>query len=223
VNDVYRDFPFSEEGKKLNLSDDLFEKCKLVYKKNCETGKWEYAGMWDGSKITDLKKMVVPVQSVYGGVTIAIAGTEFVNVIGSTYDPIPLLQTSWIGLMKYIYKSNNLPIDGVLDRCCAENGYYVNDGHKFFNDCTGDTANPNVVGGHVLFCRPEENIAYPNTTVYLIPICRSHNRVDGRYYYMKIRSGLYAIKLDHFLCDDYLSRVEEWCRINEIPFPPQFY
>lgn len=221
MNDIYRDFPFSEEGKKLNLSDDLFEKCKLVYKKNCETGKWEYDGMWDGSKITDLKKMVVPVQSVYGGYVWVDLGTNFVNVIGSTYDPKPLLQSSWMDLIRLVYRSHNLDSSntGMITTCCSD-GYIYRDRNTFENcPCKN---NLDLVGGHILFCQPSQNIAYPNTTVYLLPICRKHNTVDGRVYYMKTNKQLYAIQLDHFLQDDYISRVKKWCETNGIPFPPPF-
>lgn len=227
VNNIYRDFPFSEEGKKLNLSDDLFEKCKLVYRKNDEAGKWEFDGFWDGNKIDDLQKMVVPVQSVYGGLVCVDAGTPFVNVIGSTYDPKPTPNTSWIKFIQCVYAHNNYSYDNT---CCANNRIYFH---------TGDENNPSVserdlccsgtlVGGHVLINQCYNITSYPNSTVYLLPICSRHNvyrfndNRTGAGFFMLTDRKIPAIQLDAFLCKSFVLQFENWCRTNSFTFPPSF-
>lgn len=225
MNDVYRDFPFSEEGKKLNLSDDLFEKCKVIYKENTENGTWEFAGFWNGNKTEELRRMIVPVQSVYGGWVDVNPETDFVNVVGSSSDPIPLLENSWIALLRNIYAHIGYNYDGT---CCAGNRIFTLRAGSAFDNLVELNCHGNIVGGHVLINQKQNVIAYPNSTVYLLPICNCHNiyRVGngsaGTGFFMRTDRRLPAIQLDAFLHDDYLSRVEKWCHTNGFPFPPPF-
>lgn len=194
-----RNFPKTEEGKKLNLEEELKKELIVVYRKTDDNDGWEYHGLKNDVEDYFKDDIFVPVESVYGGYVGVKAGTPFVNVIGSTHDPKP--DTSWINLMRNVYSANGFPVER-LNYCCTDGNFYDSITHNIIvnNRCT-DT----IVGGHVLLGETVNQETRAGSIVYLLPICSPHNvcrlngNVTGAYYYMKTKYDIVAVQLNRFL------------------------
>ena len=143
----------TEEGERFELTAEMEEKCKLVYKLD-DKGGAAFAGFWNPEAEYSDEYAILPVRSSYGGKVDLIADTIFVNVLGSTPDTdkgIPGGEESWIAL--YTTETKR---EGVS--CCAyENCIYdPSDDTQIKNDVliynrSGKFAcGGNLCGGHVL-------------------------------------------------------------------------
>lgn len=194
-----RNFPKTEEGKKLNLDEALKKELIVVYRKTGDDESWGYYGLKNDIEEYLEDDIFVPVESVYGGYEIVNAGTPFVNVIGSTHDPKP--DTSWISLMKEVYRNNGFPVER-LNCCCTDGNFYDSTNH---NIIVNGRCTDRIVGGHVLLRETVNQETRAGSIVYLLPICIPHNvcrlngNVTGAYYYMKTKYDIVAVQLNRFL------------------------
>lgn len=188
-----KDLSFTEEGKKLKLSDEDRERFRLVYKR--EGDGWILHDIYEkGGEYGD-DCIVVPLQSTYIGTDFFGVGEIFKNVIGSTGDSKPVGKSiSWIDLWRCIYlvKENEMP----PKNCCTDGNVYEQ------SDVIVRSLGCNVIsdmddylqGGHVVKGN-DSTIPKQGATVYIAPICISHNNGVAVNQYMKTRQQTFVVKL----------------------------
>lgn len=191
-----KDLPFTEEGKKLNLSDEDRERFRLVYKREGEG--WVLHDIFEeGGEYGD-DCVVVPLESSYMGRKTFPQGQIFANVYGSTFDTnIPFGIGSWIKLWECVYQIVN-NVAPPVRRCCTDGSIYHagQAGAQFYN------CNNYIVGGHVI-CDQQAKVPAYGSTVYIVPICNAHNRVNGNLHggdpnwYMKTGMQVLAVGLSY--------------------------
>ena len=220
--------PFSEEGAKLELTAEMEENCKVVYKLDDEGGA-AFAGFWNPEAEYTEEYAILPVRSTFGGTERLDAGKEFANVFGSSEDTvkgIPEGAGSWIKL----YENHICPTKKLnRENCCTDTFIYnKKTGVKYENNVIldgDDTGKPfvcgcnskhniplyhnGIVGGHITIGRENrsnEAIKLKNIDVYILPICRNHNvcRINpsgspGIGYYMKLKEDTLAVTLTGYL------------------------
>lgn len=198
---LLNNLPVTKEAKKLKLDSALAQKLKVVYEYDSTKRKAIFKDLWDKSKKYNVTDIIVPVTSVYGGVTPVNVGAPFVNIIGSSVDPI-YFHSSWKDFMKCAYINSNLDPD-IVDQCCTDRAYYNPVNHQTFpGNCV-----TSIVGGHVAVNELYNRREQAGGLVYLLPICRSHNtsikgtgRTRGTGYYMRVGvPGVYAVILRNYL------------------------
>lgn len=192
-----KDLPFTEEGKKLKLSDEDRKRFRLVYKKNGED--WTLHDIWgEGGDYGD-DCIVVPLESTYAGWTDLGQNVAFRNVVGSTKDPKPIYNTiqyqSWYRLWEAVYRDNHDNNDPPRV-CCTDGNAYISsdsyDAKDCYVNCTTD-----LVGGHVVLAG--ENVKpTENARVYIVPICRPHNNVQSNRY-MLTKEETFAVILNYWV------------------------
>ena len=81
----------TEEGKKLELTGEMEQNCKVIYKKDEEGTGYAFYDFWDQENILSEsgEYIVLPLRSIYKGTFSYKTTDTFANVIGSTGDPIP--------------------------------------------------------------------------------------------------------------------------------------
>ena len=175
--------PYTQQGTKLALSDELEKSCKVLYKITNDN-IYEFAGIYD-PEIPDEDypdgMIALSVRSVLHGVERITAGTNVLNVIGSTGD-------TWYG------KSNPNWIN-VWTTVLTENGYphpiqcYVRG---------GPNCNARMCGGHMVLANNSPTPAHgTNGTVFIIPICNAHNNYRNRQV-MTVTADVWAVVLDRY-------------------------
>ncbi|NAW58748.1 MULTISPECIES: hypothetical protein [unclassified Vibrio] len=129
-----------------------------------------------------LEEMAVGVKSTYGGTVTWPAGMNFMNAIGTSWDP-KINGKSWIA---------------VWSAACANNENY-----RPQISVTGDRCpnGQNALGGHVVFEPPQD--VDKGGTLYLAPICTWQNNDENLL--MTVLSGpqsqgnsVCVVKLDNF-------------------------
>jgi len=189
--------PPTEEGAKLNLTAEIEEKCKVVYKLDDEGGA-AFAELWDPQKDYSDEYAILPVRSTFKKVTARIypIGTKFANVEGSARDTRPSDIINWIDF----FDDTGINIAS----CCAENGkYYQYDNtEESFGVC-----NTPFCGGHIMPPETDEGDlptesgrVEKGSDVYLLPICNKHNihnnkKGPGAGFYMKLSRATQAVVL----------------------------
>ena len=209
-----KDLPFTEEGKKLKLSDEDRERFRLVYKR--EGDGWVLHDIYEkGGEYGD-DCIVVPLESTYKGHMELDPGQIFANVKGSTGDKFPVGGgCTWIAFWQCMYLAtyHREP----PQNCCTDGNVYCHNDIAYnipqYFSCGG-----NLCGGHVILnslsIEPEKG-----NLVYLVPICNNHNirnvcyRIEGVYnhnLFMKIGNNLtFAVALPYRaneLVQDYLAQ-----------------
>ncbi len=189
-----KNLPFTEEGKKLNLSNEDRDRFRLVYKKDGDN--WSLHDIWgEGGDYGD-DCIVVPLESTYRGFKVFKPGQNFANVIGSSGDQNPAGNYSWIALWKCIYLATYYTAPP--EKCCTDGCTYTDEAlGMYVMGCDGGNIyqrTQDLHGGHVILGqRPSEVSKY--TTVYIVPICAPHNGInDG---YMKTRENTFAVQLSY--------------------------
>ena len=189
-----KDLPFTEEGKKLNLSDEDRKRFRMVYKKQGED--WILHDIWgEGGEYGD-DCIVVPLESTYRQCVDFQANWIFANVEGSQYDRIPVEGgISWIAFWRtmYLAKKGTRP----PKECCTDGYIYKNENNMDYIirqcSCFYGNANIELDGGHVI---GGKEAVFPEIgdIVYIVPICREHNssRSVG---YMKTKAQTFAVEL----------------------------
>lgn len=152
----------------------------IKYVKTPGKHEWHCCGVINENEVledSEYEVVAAPFTSVYGGCRIFNYGDQFVNVIGSNQDiNTDANGTSWISLMKIVYRVLGLNIDN-LNTCCSQEGVTrVNPEngtqYVFNHNCSN-----NIVGAHItnqvegLY----EELQPGNQNVYILPLCRSLN------------------------------------------------
>lgn len=202
--------PPTEEGVKLELTPELEEKCRVVYKLDDEGGAL-FAGLWDSENEYSDEYVIVPVRSTFKEKKQVKAGDNFANVCGSKKDKHPGGGT-WIDF----YKSNT---GEAGDACCTDKNFYNTNNNMPLTHIK-IPSNPNpvqpdcggcMVGGHVILGANAAAFVVMGQDVAMLPICDNHNRgmgIDakgeyvnkwGRGYYMKTESDITAMILKGYL------------------------
>lgn len=192
-----KDLPFTEEGKKLKLSDEDRERFRLVYKR--EGDGWILHDIYEkGGEYGD-DCIVVPLQSAYTGWINIDQGSCFANAKGTSCDPKPEnVSASWLGLWTCMYlathTNTNQPQPPKI--CSADGNTYSPDGPQY-GFCTPQ--NPrNLEGAHII---SGMRARYPEKSdfVYIVPLCSRHNHVNagGRddIYMMTWNRETFAVRL----------------------------
>lgn len=185
-----KDLPFTEEGKKLKLSDEDRERFRLVYKR--EGDGWVLHDIYEkGGEYGD-DCIVVPLESTYIGNESFRIGQEFANVQGSTGDPKPIGVKSWIGLWERMYKKE---FGTIPPRTCYTDGqkYTYQDGIEYRDNLhMYPIGRTDVVGGHVVRGKKSRTVN-EGSIVFIVPICHAHNNNDNCY--MKTSRKTFVVKL----------------------------
>ena len=177
-----KDLPFTEEGKKLNLSDEDRERFRLVYKKEGED--WILHDIFgEGDEYGD-DCIVVPLESVYNGYLDFDPGWKFANVVGSVSDPKPNGHKNWIGFWSDMYKKEK-KAEPVI-KCYTDSNMY---GICPPKRCICNTS---IIGGHIILGE-EPKKCNVESTVYIVPICKAHN--NQKQGYMQTAETTFAAKL----------------------------
>lgn len=202
-------FPYTENGKRLNLSEEQQKKSRLVYKKIDEK-KWKLHEVWNPRKKYGEDDIIVPLQSTFAGVCTIRPCDYFANVIGSTYDPKAGTNT-WIELLRIVY-SEYLGSTKSLEKCCTDSFMYYEGGQFERINCSNT-----IVGGHVIFKTHADKVK-PGEEIALAPICSQHN-FHKRIGYMKVKENTLAVILDNYLVcssyQDYLAP-NRLCQYNKV-------
>lgn len=206
-------FPHTDEGAKLELTQEQEEFCRAVYKLD-EEGGAAFAGFWNPDKEYSDEYIIMPLRSVYNGIEDIEANTCFANVIGSTGDPLPQGYEclSWMKL--WVDKANGKKY---RSECCTDSAFYysgtrqetkcenvyydVEESPRKWKKCkTEAKCKFGLNGGHVI--KGTESATEPKGgNVYILPICILHNRAHlgnrkwGQGYYMKTSEPITAVKL----------------------------
>lgn len=117
-------------------------------------------------------------ESVWGGTVQFPMGTNFANVIGSTYDPRVPGYSSWINLWITQFGDPN---------GCTSRGFPEN------LTCDGP-----MVGGHCILGTIAQSVPSGSNDVFIVPICARHNRKDDIYMQIKYNGGN-AIRLHNYM------------------------
>lgn len=171
-------------GKELDV-----EELKVIYKLK-EDGKeavlydfYEEGMEFEGDGI------VVPLSSTYNGTLTYMAGTRFVNVIGSSGDPMGNHEHgSWIALYEFITRQSG-------NVCYSDGNLYKNGQIEYANLCPYN--NNRIIGGHVIIGSNYPNAWEPNPgdAVGIVPICQRHNKLDSGY--MQLRNESKVVMLNY--------------------------
>lgn len=183
--------PYTEEGARLSLTEEQKHDCRVVYQRQ-ENGDFTFAGYWNSERDYSDNYVIVPLRSVYDGVTpqpLPI-NTCFANVIDSAGDSCP--SKSWIQLLcDHLNTSGN----DVCSTCCTDGNIYEAKSVRI-DVCSGD-----MIGGHVILGQQTMPVA-EGGNVLLLPICNYHNVCtprSQRTYYMMLGRSMHAVKLKSFL------------------------
>lgn len=194
-----KDLPFTEEGKKLKLSDEDRERFRLVYKR--EGDGWILHDIYEkGGEYGD-DCIVVPLESMYRGSVYFREGQVFANAVNTARDESPIgYAISWIAFWKCMYLAcvGRAPQNV---RCCTDGMMYVyGEGSTFaspepVDGCNHANGQEEITfGGHVILqCAPA--LVYEYSEVYIVPICCAHNNQRARNGYMKTAQQTFAVAL----------------------------
>lgn len=212
--------PYTEAGKKLDLSEELKEKCRLVYREQ-EGGGYVFYDLWDENTEYGDDCVILALQSAYDGVEHLEQGKKFANILGSTNDP-QIDGESWINLIIKIYTEKRIYGDAAhaeaaASECCTDGFFYIPySGDEKITDNNGNDKIHDgyyrVIGGHVLLDQDDAQAAAHGGVVYLLPICNTHNsyfhrinptipepKQSGKGFYMKVgEGGAYAVRLKNY-------------------------
>lgn len=170
------------------------EKMRLIYKV-CEGEKEaRLYGIYEDGMDFEGDGIVVPLSSSFKGVYDLEKETQFVNVIGSSYDTAGsgTHKGSWIAIYDFVTNGNST-------ECCTD--HEVNYGCKDNPMRKGDfECSDSVVGGHVIIGDyTEQRVPVKKDIVGLLPICRNHNsprKCDG---YMLTGCKIPFVQIDYTL------------------------
>ncbi len=152
------------------LPPELEEKLLLVY----ENGVFKEP--YDPDKEYGEDTQVFNIQSTFGGTMVLAAGTDFANVIGSTYDP-KIEGRAWRELWEVTFH-----VEG--NRCASE-------GFQGFECST------TYIGGHVIPGKVASEVAQGSNIVFIIPICQRHNKSNSVYMNPIVYNQ--AVSLHHYM------------------------
>lgn len=131
--------------------------------------------------IAEVIRVQFKVNSTYVGTVTWTLNYNFANVIGSTNDPkVPGFPT-WIGLWETKCNGNAGPA------YCSSYNYFSQDPTKH---CSGIFVGGHVVSGTSTSSPPQ------GATVYIFPICQTHNANNGGY--MKMKYNPKGVKLSYW-------------------------
>lgn len=176
--------PYTLMGAKMELTDEQKKNCKVLYK-HLGDGLYEFAGLYnpdipDEDYPDDI--VVLPIRSIFNSVQMLRANTRIWNVVGSTNDHRPVEYDSWIDMWEE--KVNEAGYGDVAREC------YVRERDRA-------TCNGNIIGGHVVV---DQKLLIPprsaDGVVYLVPICRRHNKSSES---MVLCKDVPAILFDRYL------------------------
>ncbi len=212
-------YPVSEKSSDLVLTEEQEKYCRVVYKLD-EKGGAVFSELWDPEAKYSDEYVIVPFRSTGGTLEAVGVGTPFANVLGSSADPLPSGQSSWLK-----YWLNLMNISGWYTECSTDKSFYYINGNgqeqKHQNilypkkNAQGYRENVNadarscyggLVGGHVILNATEANTVPENCSAYIIAICDKHNVSHtssgswGEGFYMRVgKEHLGAIKLENYL------------------------
>ncbi|KAK4935839.1 hypothetical protein LTR66_015409 [Elasticomyces elasticus] len=115
-------------------------------------------------------------ESTFAGSATWATNSPFSNVNGSTSDPKPNRETSWMNVWRAVW--------GADPAQCSS--YHFN----------GYNCNGNLIGGHIIAGMVRQSVTRGSNDVYIIPICNSHN---GTNQYMEVVSNDKAVRLTGYL------------------------
>lgn len=209
--------PMTEEWNNMKLLEDVENKIKeqyqVVYKKSAEDGKWHLYDMYNKDKSYNEDFIIMPIGSVCHGIQPVNQQTPFVNVLGSAKDPRPE-GVSWIGLMRIVYDAYGKD-KRLLESCCTDGNFYVTKETPngiIWNVVRDENCNNGIVGGHVLLGKFITKYSNIGDTVYMLPICNSHNTSSfggggtGSGFFMVTKCDIWALVLDRFLQNEKVQR-----------------
>lgn len=195
---MFFNMPTTVEGAKLQLTQEQEARFRVVYRKTKDEQGAYFADLWNPDTDYTDEFIIVPLRSVYDGVTGPLAiGTKFANVEGSTNDP-KHKETSWIELLR-----KHLPKEDAASCCAEHDKIYVGNSQDESDKRTKEfRCNETLVGGHVILQATNSSTVDEGGNVHLLPICGKHNTFyytgTGAGYYMKLARQMSAVKLKSY-------------------------
>lgn len=190
---IFLELPETEEWKKLGLPKELGNNLKMVYQRKEKDKPAEFLEVWNPDKEYPSSCIITNVSSTLGGFKLMQAGTEIVNMQGTSKDP-KHGYNSWIDFMRAAYQKIGLE-NGLVGGCPVDNYIYERDenGDEIAIPCAHSVypAGAHVyemVGGQI----------DPNN-FYLVSLCSRHNKAGTIRTYMKLEQAVLAIKLNNFM------------------------
>lgn len=216
-------YPVSEKGSDLILTEEQEKFCKVVYRlSDDENDDGAYfAGLWNPDLEYSDDYLILPLRTTGlepQPVTI-LKNTCFANVIGSGKDNFPekyfneIRKRCWLTLWKRKTGSE------FLHECTTDGNFYYRDWNGqecilngiFMPDQKNSQApccspRDNMRGGHVIVGATAAAEVAPTKKVWIIPICHNHNVASsvsgGRFgtgFYMKLKADTKALVLIGYL------------------------
>lgn len=196
-NRFINNLPITKLCAELDLSDEINNKCRVVYKiSEGKTDIYEFDSLWNPDKNYSDEYAILPVGSVFDKIIQGNKGDMFSNVIGSSYDKLPAGYSSWIDILK----KNNIKCDS----CMTDGYFYTMRGNeeRYFTDyhCGGK-----IVGGHVVG-DINNPVLEEGDYVCIVPICNNHNVCctdhtgrTGSGFYMRLKENTNVVLLKKYL------------------------
>jgi len=183
--------PYTEEGAKLELTQEQEDALLMVCKRDNEGGAYIVSFYDPQEEYTD-EYVVVPIRSFYDGTETINTMDTIANVIGSSKD-IKHGHSSWIDLYRQQV--------GSVTACCMRPFTY----NPVTRNPDNFTCNKILVGGHVI----KNTDAKPlnkGDKCYILPICNAHNTTKkngsnnvGGGFFMATLKAIKAVKLRDYL------------------------
>ena len=122
---IFLELPETEEWKKLGLPKELGNNLKMVYQRKEKDKPAEFLEVWNPDKEYPSSCIITNVSSTLGGFKLMQAGTEIVNMQGTSKDP-KHGYNSWIDFMRAAYQKIGLE-NGLVGGCSVDNYIYERD------------------------------------------------------------------------------------------------
>ena len=177
--------PDTLQGTDLILTEEQEEICKVLYR-NINDNLYEFAGFYDPevpNKEYPDGLIALSVKSVLRDVRYLNAGTRIWNVVGSTGDPwYSNLHPIWVDIWENELRKRHYPH---IRKCYVEARPNVK------------CPNMSIYGGHVVLTNDTSPGYGDDNTVYIVPICSSHNNRHNTNA-MILSEGVWALVLDKY-------------------------
>ena len=235
---ILKNAPKTEEGRRLNLTKEQEEECRIVFRFDKETKKLASIEPWSVEGKYDNYCVIGPLSSTYAGRQSVDSIHPIRNVRDTTDDPNPY-GDNWLGVIKLVYDiwGNNYN----FKNCCLDAYHYDNRSGKEIPTYLEKHNQTGIVGGHMIW-RDEPSPYYKDLQYfYLLPICKTHNyKGQDPFYFkelwpidaVKMKNPLYALNIQSALLSlaestegdgDIEFDVKKYCEKNGVEVKDMFF
>ena len=223
---ILKNAPKTEEGRRLNFSKEDEEKYRVVFRYDEKTKELVNVEPWSAELEYDNYSVIVPFTSTFV-IKDYFGPKQLVqNVVGSKYDPKPDGYTSWMDLIRTVYRKQGETEDS--EKCCLDGNIY--DFDTGVSSPIPEHYTTGIVGGHMVLKGKNkgDNVLSKGADFVLMHICRAHNlkKFENNYFkpvgktaVLVMTNFLQRIDIEHLL----LSLVESTEGDGDIEFDVKKY